>query len=122
MAGNVVAGRIQFKINGEPYNAKGNFTYNTGNDKQDPIVGSDGIHGFKSMPQAPFIQGEITDRVNFDVKDFTALKDATIELVLPTDKVFVLYNSNYTGEGNGETEEGNIEVSFHGLSAETIFL
>jgi predicted heme/steroid binding protein len=56
------AGRIYFKVDGTQYDAKGSFSYNLGADKRDGIVGADGVHGYKAMPQVPFIEGAVTDR------------------------------------------------------------
>lgn len=57
-----VGGIIFIKANGTQYRAKGNFTYNLGRLKKEKVVGSDGVHGTKVVPQVPFIEGAITDQ------------------------------------------------------------
>ena len=115
-----VGGIIEFKANGELYSAKGSFTYNLGMPKRDPVVGSDGVHGYKEMPQPPKIEGTITDRSDMDLQALLVLNDATITLRLANGKIIVLREAFYAGEGDVTTEEGEIQVLFHGTSAEEV--
>jgi hypothetical protein len=114
------AGIISFRVNGEQYDAKGNFTYGLGAPKRDAIIGSDVVHGFKEAPQVPFIEGEITDRQTLNLKTLLNLEDETVTLGLANGKVVSLSNAWYAAEGTGNTEEGNIQVRFEGLSAEEV--
>lgn len=114
----VVGGIIQFKINGEVYPAKGNFTYNLGRPMNEAVIGADSVHGYKSMPQVPFIEGEITDQGELDLAALVTTTDATITLGLANGKTFALRDAWFAGEGTGNTEEGNIAVRFEGMSAE----
>ena len=61
MANNRVGGIIELKVNSSLLSAKGNFTYNIGRNKKEAVLGADNVHGYKEMPQVPFIEGEITD-------------------------------------------------------------
>ena len=113
-------GIIKVQVDGEVYDAKGNWTYNLGRPKREEIVGSDAIHGYKETPQAPFIEGEITDRQTMDLNKLVTLKNATVTLELANGKVIGLNDSYYAGDGTGNTEEGNIQVRFVGLTADEI--
>lgn len=113
-------GIIQVQANGSVFDAKGNWTYNLGRPKRDAIVGADTVHGYKEMPQVPFIEGEITDRNSLDLNGLVTLTDATITLTLANGKVIVLRDAWYSAEGTGNTEEGNIQVRFEGLEAEEV--
>ena len=115
-----VAGIIALKVDGTPYLAKGNFTYNLGKPKRDAIVGADTTHGYKETPQVAFIEGEITDRSDISLESLVTLKDVTVTLELGNGKVIALRNAWYAGEGTFNTEEGNGQVRFEGLSAEEI--
>lgn len=112
------AGRIFIKVDGVQQDAKGSFTYNLGRDKREPMVGADQVHGFKETPQVAMIEGKITDRSDFDLAAFLDLTDTTVTLEVSNGKTIVLRNAWYAGDGNVETEEAEIEVLFHGLSAE----
>ena len=114
------AGIISFKKDGELLDAKGNFTYNDGQPKRDAIVGPDRVHGYKELPQVPFIEGEITDSSSLDVAAFKNTTNSTITLELANGKVFILREAWYAGEGNVQTEDANIAVRFEGMGAEEI--
>lgn len=113
-------GLISLKVNGELHFAKGNFTYNLGLPRKEAIVGADRVHGYKETPQIPFIEGEITDRQELSLEALQATTDATVTLELANGKVIVLRQAWYASEGTGNTEEGNIECRFEGMSAEEV--
>src|SRR5690606_31032277 len=79
-------GLIQFQVNGEIQDAKGNFTYNLGRPQREAIIGADGVHGYKETPQVPFIEGEITDRGNLDLDKLVSTTGATVTLELANGK------------------------------------
>jgi len=120
MASNRRAGIIYLKVDGALYDAKGSFTYNPGLPKNEAIVGADRVHGYKSMPQAPFIEGEITDSKNIDIEKLFTLDGATITLELANDKVFILREAWFAGDGSVTTEEAAIAVRFEGMSGEEV--
>ena len=121
MAGkNRIGGIIALKVNGDIYFAKGNFTYNLGKPKKEGVVGSDRVHGYKEVPQVPFIEGEITDRNELNLEDLITLDDATVTLELANGKVIMLREGWYAGEGTGNTDEGNIALRIEGMSAEEV--
>lgn len=114
------AGKISVQANGEVYDAKGSFSYNLGRDKREAIVGSDKVHGYKEMPQVPFIEGEITDSKDLDLNTLVTLEDATITLNLSVGKTIMLSEAWYADEGTASTEEGAIPFRFEGISCEEI--
>lgn len=115
-----IGGTIEFKIDGEIYNAKGSWTYNLGRGKRETIVGADGVHGYKEMPQVPYIEGVITDRGDLSIDTLLKLVDATAMLQLANGKIIVLRDAIFAGDGNVTTEEGEIEARFEGVSAEEV--
>ncbi|WP_341893884.1 phage tail tube protein [Ferrovibrio terrae] len=120
MTKNRRAGRIYLKVDGVRYDAKGSFSYNLGAPKRTAIVGADKVHGFSEEVQVPYIEGEITDSPDFDLRKFTEIDGATITLELGNGKVISLREAWYAAEGKGETKEANIEVRFEGLDAEEV--
>lgn len=114
------AGIIQIKVQGEIYDAKGNFSYNLGREKRESIVGADRIHGYKAMPQVAFIEGEITDRGTLDLDRLVMGENLTITLELANDKVILLREAFFASEGTANTEEANIAVRWEGASAEEV--
>lgn len=120
MAQNRVAGLIEFKVDGDIYLAKGNFTYNLGKPKREMVAGADSVHGFKETVQIPFIEGEITDRRDVSLETLVSIESATITLRLGNGKVISLSRACFAADGTGNTEEGNIAVRFEGMNAEEI--
>ncbi len=121
MAGkNRIGGIISLKIDGDMYFAKGDFTYNLGKPKKEGVVGSDGVHGYKEVPQIPFIEGEVTDRQEMSLEALVAISESTITLELANGKVIVLREAWYASEGTGNTGEGNVGARFEGKSAEEV--
>lgn len=107
-----VGGIIEVKSNGELYSAKGSWTYNLGKEKRETVLGSDTTHGFKTAPQEAMIAGAITDNIDLNLETLVLLEDATITLRLANGKIIVLKDGFFAGDGNGTTEEGEIEVKF----------
>jgi hypothetical protein len=115
-----MGGLIFIAVNGEGLQAKGSFTYNIGAPKREAIVGSDKVHGYKELPQVPYIEGEITDHSSLQLSTLFATKDATVTLQLANGKTFVLEQAWYAGDGEASTEEGAIGVRFEGIRGREI--
>lgn len=106
------AGRIYFRVDGVQYDAKGEFTYNLGQDKREAIVGADGVHGYKETPQVAFVEGAITDSADLDLDALSLSDNVTVTLELVTGKTIVLANAWFAGEGSVKTGEAEISVRF----------
>lgn len=113
-------GIIFLKVDGNQYDAKGNFSYNIGTPMREANVGADRVHGYTEKPQAPFVEGEITDSFDLDLRALQQVDGATLTLELANGKVILLENAWFAGDGTGQTEEGNIAVRFEALNAEEI--
>lgn len=105
-------GIIQLQIDGEVYQAKGNFSYNLGLPIREAIIGADGVHGYKETPQVAFVEGEITDSDTVNVAALASMRDVMVTLVLANSKTVSFDDTWFAGEGTGNTEEGNIAVRF----------
>jgi len=120
MAAERIGGIIRVKVDGTQFFAKGAFSYRVNPAMKEMVVGSDQVHGYKEMPQVPFIEGAITDRGNLDLLSLQEAVDVTVTLELANGKVIVLRNAVYASEGAVGTEEGEIEARFEGLTGEEI--
>src|SRR6266568_4098987 len=118
MASQRRGGLLQLQVNGGIYDAKGAYSYNLGRPKREPVIGADGVHGFSEKAQVAYVEGEITDRSDLDLNALLTATDATVTLSLANGKTVVLRSAWYAGDGKVGAEEGNIEVVFHGISAE----
>ncbi len=115
-----VGGQLFVKVDGIQQQAKGEFTYNLGALKREPVVGVDSVHGYSEVPQVPKIEGEFTDFADFDLEALLNISDATIVLEVANGKIVVLREAWYAGDGDVATNEGNIQVMFNGISCEEI--
>ena len=120
MANRRVGGIIFVKVDGQLFNAKGAFDYNLGVLKREAVAGQDAIHGFKEVPQVPMIEGTITDDSDLNLQSLLETRDATVTIELANGKVIVLQEAWYAADGNVNTEEGEVEVRFEGISATEI--
>jgi hypothetical protein len=114
------AGLIQVQVNGEIVDAKGSWSYGLGRPKREAVIGADGVHGFKEMPQVCYIEGAITDRGSLDVAALVSGRDLTITLSLSNGKVIVLRDAWFAGDGTASTEESEIPVRWEGANGEEI--
>lgn len=115
-----VGGVIFLKVNGELFQAKGEFTYNINPFKRESVVGPADIHGFKEEAQVQFIEGAITDSDELDLEGFQAIRDATVMLELANGKVIQLREAFYAADGDVTSSEGEIQVRFEGISGREI--
>lgn len=120
MANRRVGGLLFLKVNGELFQAKGEFTHNINPTKRESVVGQDGTHGFKEEPKAVFIEGSITDSDELDLEGFYAIRDATVTLEQANGKVVQLREAFYAGDGDVTTSEGEIQVRFEGITGREI--
>lgn len=120
MANQRKGGIIQVQTGGVIQDAKGNFTYNLGAPLRSAIVGTDAVHGYMEKPQVAFIEGELTDRGDLDLRALVTAKDITVTLTLANGKVVTLRDAWFAAEGTGNSEEGNIGVRWEGKSADEV--
>ncbi len=112
MSQNRRAGIIYLKIDGDMHDVVGDFSYNLGKPKREPLIGGDSVHGYSETPQPAFIEGEVRDSQDLDLGALATIDGATVTLELSNGKVIVLRNAWFAGDGNGSTGEANIAVRF----------
>lgn len=115
-----VGGLLTIAVNGQRLLVRGNWTYSIGESTRETITGADGPHGYKEMPRASFIEGEITDRQDVDMRALARTSGATVTGQLANGKVIALRDAWAAGDWVGNTEEGNVTVRFEGASLEIV--
>ena len=118
--GRRVAGILFLKVDGELFQAKGEFTYNINPTKRESVVGQDEVHGFSETPKVQFIEGSITDNDELDLPNFLSIRDATVTLELANGKVIILREAFYAADGDVTSSQGEIQVRFEGLDGDEI--
>lgn len=116
-----VGGTIELSVAGVVYSVKGSFTYNLGRPKREAILSSNlSVAGYKEEPQAPYIEGAITDRGDTDKDVILGMTDGTVSLRLANGITCVLAHAFFAGEGEGSTEEGELAVRWEGETMEEV--
>lgn len=115
-----VGGLLFLKVDGELFQAKGEFTYNINPVKRESVVGVDTVHGFKEEPKAVFVEGAITDSDELDLEGFQKIRDATLTLELANGKVIQLREAFYAADGDVTSSEGEIQVRFEAITGREI--
>jgi hypothetical protein len=106
------AGLLTLTVDGQIMEAKGTFTINPGRPLREPIIGADGLHGYKETPQAASIEGAITDAPGLNTEKLRELTNATITLRLNNGKTWMLEDAWFAGEGAMTTDESEIAVAY----------
>lgn len=115
-----LGGTIEFKMDGEQYLVKGEFTYNLGIPKRETIIGKDGTHGYKEVQQESMCEGSISDHADLDLEKFFKAEAFTSTLKLSNGKTIVFREAWNASEGNVSTEEGEVEIKIVSMGAEEI--
>lgn len=115
-----VGGLLFLKVDGVQYQAKGEFTYSLLKFKREMVVGADGVHGYKEMPVAPFIEGAITDSDDLGIDDILNISDSTVTIQLANGKTISLEHAAYVADGETKSEEGEIQFRVEGTDGAEI--
>jgi len=118
MASKRVGGIVIVKSNGHQYQAKGSFTYRLSVPKKEAVIGSDSVHGYKETPVVGFIEGSITDSKELNLEALQKTTGATVTLNLANGKTIGCKDAYYAADGDGTTEEGEIQFRFEGETEE----
>jgi len=108
----MLQGIAKLEADGVSYLAKGSFKISVGGKKNEPIMGETRINGFKTVVIEPYIEGTITAHDGFNLKEFIAIKNATIVLTTDGGAVYNWKDAKYTGEGSMTADEGEVPFRF----------
>ncbi len=112
-------GIIDVAYNGKLLPIKGKWKYNLGFPVNKSIMGHNGKRqGITSTPQVAYIEGPITDDSELKLKEILTIRNATITLKKLNGKTIVFRKADYCGDGEVETEEGEVSVRFEANSGE----
>jgi hypothetical protein len=111
------SGTATLTIDGVPYDIT-KTSYFANVVKRETLKGQNAIHGFKEMPEAPYISGTIRDAANLSVVAINAMRSVTVTLQLANGKTVSGDTMWSTDVEAVETEEGTFEVKFEGFTVE----
>lgn len=115
-----VAGVAFVKVDGVQYALQGNATVNFSEAQREAMVGADGVHGFKEVPQAPSIAITLTRTPDCSLETLKRIANSTVTLEASDGKTYVLTEAFQSGELSYAVIEGTLPVTFHGRTCREI--
>ena len=115
-----VAGTCFIKVNGTQYSLRANMNISIGDNEKESVVGLDRYHGIKEKPRASFIECDITDSADLDIKVLENLTDATVTVELINGKVAVLREATQVKAIELNAEDGQMGIRFEAPRGEWI--
>ncbi len=118
--GQRVAGIAFFKVDGNLFPLRGNFTVSPSAVERTGIAGQDYVHGYSELPRVPYIEGDLTTLPSLSLEDIEAMVDVTITAELANDAVYVLKEAWCRSALEINTREGQFRVRFEGTTCEEL--
>jgi hypothetical protein len=120
---NRIGGVLSFVIDGQQYEARGNFQVRPSSVKRTGVAGQDSVHGYIEEPVVPSIKGDISigggpNAVSFE--DLEQITDSTIQVSLANGRTYVLTQGWYDSDATIDTHDGKAEVTFEGITCEEL--
>jgi hypothetical protein len=115
-----VAGTAYVLRDGVQYSVQGELTINPLSRIREPVVGVDGVHGFKETAQAPSISVKVTKDEKLSLKAFENVTNSTITAEIPDGTVYVLTEAFQSGELAYSADDGGVSITFHGRECKEI--
>jgi hypothetical protein len=109
-------GTLFFKVNGQQYDLAGTFTIKKGGKVNEPVVGPDGVHGYKTKYVAPLWNCELQDGDAVLMSTLQSISGETLTAELDNGKTYILISAFTTGETSLDVVEAKIKCDFAGLS------
>lgn len=116
----LVAGTAFFTVNGVQYSLRGTLNIKIGSVKSESVVGLDQYHGIKRIPEASYIECELTDDPTIDWNVIELLTGVTVQTSLINGKVAMLPNANQVLPIEVNADDGKLKVRFEGPQGEWI--
>jgi hypothetical protein len=115
-------GRVEFTVNGRPYDASANCVLDLGKPRKEPILNGKGeVVDYKVTYAAPSIKVSIIKSLNLHItQDILSAADATIVATDGDGKKYLLEGATHIGAGEYNFEDGMVSAEFSGSSATEI--
>ena len=115
-----IAGIAFLKVDGELYPLRGNFTISPSALERAGIAGQDYIHGYSELPRLPVISGDVSLVQALSMDDVEAVTNSTVTAELANGKTYVLREAWCTSALELNSREGQVRVTFQGVSCDEI--
>lgn len=114
---NRIGGTLTLRIDGQQYEARGNFRVRGYVLKRTGVAGQDFVHGYIEEPIVPQIAGEISIGNLLSIAALEALTDSTVQLALANGMLYVLSNAWTANQPfDIDAHDGKVELTLEGLT------
>ena len=111
---NRIAGIAYLTVDGVAYALVGDLEYSPSTVTRETLLGQDGVHGYKEMPNAGDISASIRDMGGMSVQALNNMTNNTITVKLANGKLIVGRNMWTVAEQTSKANDGTIEVKWEG--------
>jgi len=115
-----IGGTANFSVNGRRYSLRANMNVALSDEERESVAGLDTIHGYLSRKVPAFIEADITDTADFDIKDLTEVDNATVIAELDNGRIGVLRNCWQITQITLDVAEAQMSLRFEGSAGEWI--
>ena len=116
MAQTAQAGIAYITVDGKSVRLVGEASYKLAGEKREPLVGMDGVHGYKSTPDAGTIKFTGRDAKDVDLATLNNATESTVVLEMVNGKTIVGRNMWRNGELiEAKADDATFDVEFAGL-------
>ena len=115
-----IAGVAFLKIDGSLYPLRGNFTISPSAVERAGIAGQDYIHGYSELPRLPVISGDVSLVQELSMDDVEATTQSTVTAELANGKTYVLREAWCTSALELNAREGQVRITWQGVSCDEI--
>lgn len=113
---NRIGGLLSLRVDGNQYEARGNFQVTPGTVKRTGVAGQDYVHGYIEEPIVPQIKGDISIGNQLSLEELEAITDSTVQVALANGRTYVLSDAWVTAAFVVDAHDGKVEVTFEGIT------
>jgi Phage tail tube protein len=118
-ATNRIGGVLAFFVDGQTYEARGNFQVTPSRVRRTGVAGQDAVHGYIEEPVVPQIRGNITVKngaTALSLQTLEGVTSSTVQINLANGMTYILSQAWVTSAFNIDGHDGQVECTFEGMS------
>jgi|SRR5882672_3510981 len=117
---NRIGGILSIRVDGQQYEARGNFQVTPSTVKRTGVAGQDFVHGYIEEPIVPSIKGDFSIGNKLSITLLEQITEATVQVALANGATYVLTEAWTTSAFVIDAHDGKVEVTFEGLTCQEI--
>lgn len=113
-----ILGRVRLRKNGKEFLSKRGMTLNVGGVKRNPVVGSNGVHGYSEEIVAPELEFTISYDSNTDLNELLNDSNSTILIEPDVGRKWTLIEAFMTEPPSIKEQDGEVDLKYSGTRCE----